>query len=420
MSASSTVTMKEVDLLLVGKTGTGKSSVGNSILKKQAFKTSSSLVSATVGVAFEFSEYKNYSIEVTDTQGYGDTRLTSKEKVEDLCKCITMAMKANDGKGFHAVIVTLRFGNRLTDEERDAITAIKRIFPGVMSTHGILLMTGGDMFEMERKKSGVVFQNWVHQQGKDFKDLLEEFGGRIVLFDNNTENEAEKNAQIDRLLEMIDSLPSFGERYTNILFQAAAAELLKSKDESQDFIIDRTTLRSTSVLMDKFEDCRRIDEQEDGADRKVLLEEWNRLLWRCDQLIEQIENRGEREMTGVEYRVVAMRKTIQEYIDAKKNHKEEEAKYRAMVAAQQRLYQEYVRSKILTVGLIVGGTVLGVGALAATIALIVLYPSSLTILLRVARALLPLLRHSIPYVLTPLASVFIQLYRTMRQGQDKK
>ncbi|KAK3795565.1 hypothetical protein RRG08_013290 [Elysia crispata] len=257
-------------------------------------------------------------------------------------------------------------------------------------------------------------------QKANFEKLLTEFGGRIVLFDNDTENEAERDAQIDRLLEVVESLPSRGKRYSNIFFQAASAELAKSEAESEECDINRETLRSVSILLDKFDECNRLEDQENGADPKGQMEKWYSLLSRCDQLIDRIGNRGDQEMTDVEKKVVALRKTIQHFIKAKENESGEQVKRQAMLAAKDRLQREYRKKKAVRVGLIVGGTLLGVGVVAAAIALVVLYPPSLAVMLRVARALYPLLKRALPFLIISLPSALFTVIRAARQALSKR
>ena len=320
--------------------------------------------------------------QVVDSRGYGDTHLDKKRKVEDFCKCTTEAMKANDGQGYHAFLWTYKFGCRLTHEEKEAVITAKRIFdPQNLSNHGILLMTGGDtFFEQVTKRNGQTYEQWCADQGDDFQQLLAEFGGRTVLFDNFTADQARQDAQLDRLLELVDSLPSAGTRFSNILFQAASSELRKTIAASGEHVIDQSIMKSTSLLMDKFEECRRQEEQQGDG-----LEKWYGLIDRCGALIDYIGETRWPGMSSMKERIARFRTTVDDFIEAKGRQEGHEDQWRSMLNAKVKLQDAYNRAKDIRIGLIVGGVgvVGGTFILAGALSLIALYPTSPAVIAKV-------------------------------------
>ncbi|KAH9524067.1 hypothetical protein Btru_048040 [Bulinus truncatus] len=75
-------TRLEIDLLLIGKTGFGKSALGNSILGRNAFESKPSTRSVTKHVTYELSEYNGKVIKVVDGPGVCDTDMSDDEKRE--------------------------------------------------------------------------------------------------------------------------------------------------------------------------------------------------------------------------------------------------------------------------------------------------------------------------------------------------
>ncbi|GFS04306.1 immune-associated nucleotide-binding protein 5 [Elysia marginata] len=330
---------------------------------------------------------------VTDTQGYGDTRLDSKEKVQNFSKCITAALKANGSAGYHAILFNMRLG-RFIEEDKDVLVAVDRLLPNVMSTHGILIFTGGDNFEREAQKHGLTFDQWLDKEAEksqDFKDLLQKFDWRVVLFNNVTTEETKKNAQLEQLLEKVDNLPSKGERYVNIFTLAAYSEMKETMANSkEDDIANFSIMKFTSILIDTFEDCRRLEDErcEDTQGK------WKDLLERCDKIIGQFDNKSEDDLTDFEKSIVDLRKCIAKFIIAEKQEKTE--KFALMIEAKERLDKQYRQKKLKRIGFIVGGVTvaaIGLAGVAAAIFLVIFFPPSIRVIIRIFKIIRPYLKH---------------------------
>lgn len=130
------------NVVVVGKTGAGKSTVANKILSLEKFavknvaKSVTSQVEARCSTFYDQSSRTRYNFKVIDTVGVFDTRL----KNDDVMKKIKTFFQNDSPEGINLVLFVFRKG-RFTDEERRTFDYIIGNFNDQISDFSALVLT---------------------------------------------------------------------------------------------------------------------------------------------------------------------------------------------------------------------------------------------------------------------------------------
>ncbi|XP_015708253.1 GTPase IMAP family member 1-like [Coturnix japonica] len=182
---------RELRLVLVGKSGGGRSATGNSIVGTAAFESRLATAAVTQRSSMQSVTLKGYDVHVVDTPDAFDSPERSARCCREIARCALLS-----APGPHALLLVTQLG-RFTQEDEAAVQQVWRLFGSGAAGRTVVVFTRGDELR------GGSLLRYVQDTGTyALQKLLRDCGQRCCAFDNRATGK-QKEEQVGELLAIV-------------------------------------------------------------------------------------------------------------------------------------------------------------------------------------------------------------------------